>query len=65
MHIRKNLQERKKSFNLSKCNNTSFDKGNKSVTIKFNPKKKEGIVVNKKSNMMNLHQNDENVQINN
>ena len=65
MHIRKNLQERKKSFNLSKCNNTSFDKGNKSVTIKFNPKKKEGIVVNKKSNMMNLHQNDENVLINN
>ena len=64
-HFRKNLQERKKSFKLSKCNNTSFDKGNKSVTIKFNQKRKEGIIGNKKNNMVNLHHNDENVQINN
>ena len=65
MHFRKNLQERKKSFKLSKCNDISFDKGNKSVTIKFNPKGKEGIVANKKNNIQSLHHNDENVQINN
>ena len=65
IHFRQNLKERKKSYKLSKCNNTSFDKGNKSVTIKYNPKNKDGIAVNKKNNVPNLRHNDENVQINN
>ena len=52
-------------YKLSKCNNTSFDKGNKSVTIKYNPKNKDGIAANKKNNVPNLRHNDENVQINN
>ena len=48
MHFRKTLLERKKSFKLSKCNNTSFDKGNKSVSIKIMAKGKEAITVDKK-----------------
>jgi len=65
MHFRKTLHERKKSFKLSKCNNTSFDKGNKSVSIKIMAKGKEAITVDKKSNLIRLHHNDENVQKNN
>ena len=65
IHFRQNLKERRKSYKLSKCNNTSFDKGNKSVTIKYNPKSKDGIAANKKNNVPNLRHNDENVQINN
>ena len=65
IHFRQNLKERRKSYKLSKCNNTSFDKGNKSVTIKYNPKNKDGIAANKKNNVPNLRHNDENVQINN
>lgn len=65
IHFRKNLQEKKKNFKLSKCNNTSFDKGNKSVTIKYNPKSKDGIAANKKNKLQNLRHNDENIQINN
>ena len=65
IHFRKTLHERKKSFKLSKCNNTSFDKGNKSVSIKIMAKGKEAITVDKKSNLIRLHHNDENVQKNN
>lgn len=65
MHFRKNLQERKKSFMISKLNNISFDKGNKSVSIKIMAKNKETAIANKKSNMISLHHNDENIQKNN
>ena len=65
IHFRKTLHERKKSFKFSKCNNTSFDKGNKSVSIKIMAKDKEAIAASKKSNLIRLHHNDENVQKNN
>jgi hypothetical protein len=65
MHFRKTLHDRKKSFKFSKCNNTSFDKGNKSVSIKIMAKDKEAIAASKKSNLIRLHHNDENVQKNN
>ena len=65
MHFRKTLHERKKNFKLSKCNNTSLDKENKSVSIKIMAKDKEAINANKKSNLIRLHHNDENVQKNN
>ena len=65
MHFRKTLHERKKSFKFSKCNNTSIDKGNKSVSIKIMAKDKEAIAASKKSNLIRLHHNDENVQKNN
>ena len=65
MHFRKTLHERKKSFKFSKCNNTSFDKGNKSVSIKIMAKDKEAIAASKKSNLIRLHHNDENVKKNN
>ena len=65
MNLRKKVQERNKSLKLSKVNNTSFDKGNKSVTIKLTTKNKEAIVPNKKNNLIRLHHNDENVQKNN
>ena len=65
MNLRKKVQERNKSLKLSKVNNTSFDKGNKSVTIKFTTKNKEAIVPNKKNNLIRLNHNDENVQKNN
>lgn len=65
MNLRKKIQERNKSLKLSKVNNASFDKGNKSVTIKLTTKNKESIIPNKKNNLIRLHHNDENVQKNN
>ena len=65
IHFRNNLKERKKSLKLSKCNNTSFDKGNKSVSIKIMTKNKESSVANIKNNVIRLQHNDENVQNNN
>ena len=64
IHFRNNLKERKKSLKLSKCNNTSFDKGNKSVSIKIFTKNKESLASNSKNNVIRLHHNDENVQKN-
>lgn len=63
-HFRKNIKERKKSMMLSKCHYTSLDKGNKSVSIKFEVKRKEATVSNKNNNLIKLH-NNENVQKNN
>ena len=64
IHFRKNLQDRKKSLKLSKSNNISFDKGNKSATIKFTAKNKKTMVGDKKHNL-SLQHNDENIQKNN
>ncbi len=65
IHFRNNLKERKKSIKLSKCNNTSFDKGNKSVSIKIMTKTGEAFGDITKKNVIRLHHNDENVQKNN
>jgi hypothetical protein len=57
MHFRKDINERKKNFKLSKCNEV---KGNKSVSIKIVTKGKDPVVIH--SNGANL--NDENAQKN-
>ena len=57
MHFRKDINERKKNFKLSKCNDA---KGNKSVSIKIVAKGKDPVVIH--SNGANL--NDENAQKN-
>ena len=57
MHFRKDINERKKNFKMSKCNEV---KGNKSVSIKIVTKGKEPVVIH--SNGANL--NDENAQKN-
>lgn len=61
MKLRKDLVNRKKTFNLSKIQNVSIDKGKKTVTIKFIPKTK---VNDKKSQNLEKIQRDENAQIN-
>ena len=66
IHFRNHLRERKKSLKLSKCNNSSFDKGNKSATNKIKASGKDVNGAGKKSiNLVTLHHNDENVQNNN
>ena len=65
MKFRKNLHERKKSFMISKINNTSLNKMNKSLSIKIMAKNKEATISNKRNNLISLHHNDENVQKNN
>ena len=65
IHFRNNLKERKKSIKFSKCNNTSFDKGNKSVSIKIMTKTGEAFGDITKKNVIRLHHNDEKVQKNN
>lgn len=62
LHFRKNIHERQKSFRLSKCFNKSFDKGKKTVSIKINGKKNDGMINNTKVVVI---KNDENIQINN
>jgi hypothetical protein len=57
MHFRKDINERKKNFKMSKCNEV---KGNKSVSIKIVTKGKDPVVIH--SNGANL--NDENAQKN-
>jgi len=62
MHFRKVIHERKKSYKLSKCPARSFDKGNKSVSIKISGKNKVSMITNTKPVKI---KNDENVQKNN
>ena len=64
-YFRTKLKEKKKSLKVSKGNDISFDRGNKSVSIKIMTKNKEAMIVNKKNNLIRPQHNDENVQKNN
>jgi hypothetical protein len=57
MHFRKDINERKKNFKLSKCNEV---KGNKSVSIKIVTKGKDPVVLHSNGALLN----DENAQKN-
>jgi hypothetical protein len=57
MHFRKDINERKKNFKLSKCNEA---KGNKSVSIKIVTKGKDPVVLHSNGALLN----DENAQKN-
>ena len=59
LHFRKDIHDRKKSYKLSKCPNRSFDKGNKTVSIKINGKKENSKIINTKVIVI---KNDENAQ---
>ena len=56
LHFHKEIRERKKTFMLSKCNNSNNNKGNKSVTIKLTHKGKDTMNIVPKT----LKLNDEN-----
>ena len=62
LHFRKDIRDRKKSYNLSKCPNLSFDKGKKTVSIKINGKKENSKITNTK---VIIIKNNENAQNNN
>ena len=51
-YFRTKLKEKKKSLELSKGNDISFDRGNKSVSIKIMAKNKEAMIVNIKNNLI-------------
>ena len=51
-YFRTKLKEKKKSLELSKGNDISFDRGNKSASIKIMAKNKEAMIVNIKNNLI-------------